>query len=222
MTRAEAKQPLSFRALGARLGVDPSALYRYIPSKDGLLLEVADGIISEALQRYTETGVWRQDLFSLLQRVHLAYLEHPEVAVVAVTRVTRLEAEKTFTETMLRILEHAGLDTTTAVLMYRTLEDTMLAWTGFRARVQLTPDAEAERTEWEQEYLRTDARTYPRLATQATTMTAIDLDEAFETAISLLLDGISLRSNATRPAHAASPRSRTVRRSNHRTSGMTQ
>src|SRR5690625_579131 len=78
MTRAEAKQPLSFRALGARLGVDPSALYRYIPSKDGLLLEVADGIISEALQRYTETGVWRQDLFSLLQRVHLAYLEHPE------------------------------------------------------------------------------------------------------------------------------------------------
>lgn len=209
MTRASKKQPLSFRVLGTRLGVDPAALYRYIPSKDGLLLEVADGIIGEALQGFSETGSWRQDLFKLLDCVHFAYLEHPEVAVAAVTRVTRHEAEKTFTETMLRILEHTGLDNTTAVLMYRVLEDTMLAWTGFRAKVQLTPDAEEERADWEEVYRQTDPKTHPRVAAHATAMTAINLDEGFEAAISLLLDGMSLQIDA-------------LRRSNHRTSEMTK
>lgn len=193
MTHSAEGKPLTFRALGSRLGVDPAALYRYISSKDGLLLAVADGIFDEALAGFTETGVWREDLTDLLWRVHTAYLEHPEVAVSAVTRVTRLDAEMTFTETMLRILATAGLDDAQAVLTYRSLEDTMLAWTGFKANVERMENPEAERRDWGQVYRQADPQIYPRVSAQATPMTAASLHQVFETSLALLLDGIELR-----------------------------
>lgn len=202
MTRTEQGEALTFRALGARLGVDPAALYRYIPSKDGLLLIVADGIIQEALDHFSESGQWRQDLYNLLDQVHRAYLEHPQVALSAVTRVTRLDAEIQFTEIMLRILESAGMPAAQAVLAYRALEDTMLAWTGFRANLILMTNAEAEKTDWEQVYRNADPLQYPRVVSQATPMTAISLREGFETSINLLLDGIAARVS---PSHDSEP-----------------
>jgi len=197
MTRAEEGKPLTFRALGAHLGVDPSALYRYIPSKDGLLLMVADGIIQEALENFNETGDWREDLHNLLGKVHRAYLEHPQVALSAVTRVTRLPAEMEFTEIMLRVLEASGVQASKAVLAYRALEDTMLAWTGFRANVLLMKDAEAEMQDWEEVCLSADTEQYPRVAAQATPMTAISLDEGFEASMELLLDGIQVQATSS-------------------------
>src|SRR5690625_7366946 len=80
MTRAEEGKPLTFRALGAHLGVDPSARYRYIPSQDGLLLMVADGIIQEALENFNETGDWRGGSHDLLAKVQRASLGHPQWA----------------------------------------------------------------------------------------------------------------------------------------------
>lgn len=193
MTRAEVGEPLTFRTLGARLGVDPSALYRYIPSKDGLLLMVADGIIQEALENFTESGNWRKDVFDVLSRVHRAYLSHPQVALSAVTRVTRLPAEMEFTELMLRVLETSGIPPSSAVTAYRSLEDTMLAWTGFRANVLLMNDAEAEMQDWEQVYRNADVARFPRVVAQAIPMTAVSLQEGFETALNLLLDGITFQ-----------------------------
>src|SRR5690625_7336639 len=166
-TRAEELKPVTLRALGVHLGVDPSALYRYIPSKDGLLLMVADGIIQEALENFNETGDWREDLHNLLGKVHRAYLEHPQVALSAVTRVTRLPAEMEFTKIMLRVLEASGVQASKAVLAYSALEDTMLAWTGFRANVLLMKDAEAEMQDWEEVCFSADTHQYPRVTDPA-------------------------------------------------------
>lgn len=190
MTSRGEGQPLTFRALGAKLGVDPSALYRHVTSKDELLLAVADGIIGKALHGFQQTGFWREDLSALLRGVHEAYLDHPQVAVAAATRVTRLPAEMEFTETMLRILEGAGLSGASAVTVYRALEDTMLAWTGFRAAVDLTPNAEADHQDWEQVYLRADVQRFPHIVRQATPMTAVTLEQGFRTAMDLALTGV--------------------------------
>lgn len=191
MTSRAEGQPLTFRALGARLGVDPSALYRYVSSKDELLLAVADGIIGTAVADFTESGAWRRDLTDLLWRVHLAYLDHPQVAVAACTRVTRLAAEMEFTETMLRVLDRAGLDESRAVEVYRSLEDTMLAWTGFRATVDLTRESDDDHLAWEAAYLEADAEVFPRVVRLASPMTAVTLEQAFRTALDLALEGLS-------------------------------
>lgn len=191
MTSTAEGEPLTFRALGARLGVDPSALYRYVASKDELLLAVADGIIGEAMSGFAETGDWRADLTELLRRVHRAYLDHPQVAVAATPRVTRLPAEMDLTETLLRILIRAGLDEPRAVLVYRALEDTVLAWTGFRAAVDLHPEAEADQRKWEQTYRAADPHTHPFSAAHAGPMTAVELEEAFATALQLQLAGLA-------------------------------
>jgi len=207
MTRVTEQQPLTFRALGARLGVDPAALYRCTPSKDALLLAVADGIYQQALEGFDETDDWRDDLYNLLSQVHQAYLEHPQVAVSAVTRITRLSAEMEFTETTLRLLEAAGMAASQAVLAYRALEDTMLAWTGFRANLLLMKDAQAEKDDWERVYRNADAKRYPRVVTQATPMTSISLQEGFEASINLLLDGITAQISRSCffPAEAQTP-----------------
>lgn len=193
MTHVQENKPLTFRALGARLGVDPAALYRYIPSKDALLLSVADGIYAEALKSFRQTGQWREDLYNLLDLVHQAYIEHPQVAISAVTRITRLSAEMDFTETTLTILERAGMRQPEALIAYRSLEDSMLAWTGFRAGLLLMEDAEEEKVDWERVYRNADPQRYPRVVAHATPMTAISLQEAYEASMNLLLDGISLQ-----------------------------
>ena len=198
MTSRGEGEPLTFRALGARLGVDPSALYRYVASKDELLLAVADGIIGEAMEGFTEAGDWRRDLTELLHRVHRAYLDHPQVAVAAAPRVTRLPAEMEFTEIMLRILERTGLGESRAVEVYRSLEDTMLAWTGFRATVDLTPESDDEHRAWETAYLEADAEVFPRVVRLASPMTAVTLEQAFRNALDLAMEGLSREVETTR------------------------
>ncbi len=199
MTSTAEGQPLTFRALGSRLGVDPSALYRHVSSKDELLLAVADGIIGEAIAGFTRTGDWRTDLTELLHRVHRAYLDHPQVAVAATPRVTRLPAEMDLTETLLAILTAAGLEERRAVVVYRALEDTVLAWTGFRAAVDLHPEAEADQRAWESAYRAANPASHPLAVAHAGTMTAVELDEAFSLALELQLTGIAAELHRTPP-----------------------
>lgn len=193
MTSRAERQPLTFRALGIRLGVDPSALYRYVSSKDDLLLAVADGIIGRALAVFTETGRWREDLADLLSGVRHAFLDHPEVGRAAATRITRLPEETRLTETILRLLASAGLDGEDGAVAYRALEDTMLAWTGLSAAVGLSEGAEADRADWLETCLTADASRYPHTVRQAHAITQVSLDRGFEAAIGLMLAGIERR-----------------------------
>jgi AcrR family transcriptional regulator len=197
MTSRAEGQPLTFRALGDRLGVDPSALYRYVSSKDELLLAVADGIIGGALGGFTETGRWKEDLAALLGAVRRAFLEHPEVGVAAAPRITRLPAETALTETILRLLESAGIKDGDGVLAYRALEDTMLAWTGFSAAVELSPSPEADREDWRATCLAAGTSRFPRTVRQAINITEVGLERGFEAAIDLMLAGLESRLQST-------------------------
>lgn len=190
MTSRAEGQPLTFRALGARLGVDPAALYRYVSSKDELLLAVADGIIGDALARVAETGRWKEDVAALLAAVRRGFLDHPEVGVAAASRITRLPAETALTESLLRLLEAGGVTGEDAVVAYRALEDTMLAWTGFSATVALNPTAEADREDWRTICEAADRSRFPRTVRHAAALTGVSLDRGFTTAVELMLAGL--------------------------------
>jgi AcrR family transcriptional regulator len=53
---------LTVRRLGAALGADPSALYRYFRDTGNLLLAVADELIGRARLGWKAVGGWRTDL----------------------------------------------------------------------------------------------------------------------------------------------------------------
>lgn len=193
MTSREQAQPLTFRALGRHLGVDPSALYRYVSSKDELLLAVADGIIAAAADGFVPTGAWRQDLTELLFRLHRGYLDHPEVAVAAAARITRLPGEMRFAEIALDLLKDAGLADAAAAVSYRAVVDTVLAWTGFRAGLELNAAAEADHHAWEQACRQADPAVFPHVSRLAGPLTGVDLESGFGQTLELLLTAVKLR-----------------------------
>ena len=199
MTSRAEGQPLTFRALGARLGVDPAALYRYVSSKDELLLAVADGIIGDALAGVAETGRWTEDVATLLAAVRRGFLDHPEVGVAAASRITRLPAETALTESLLRLLEAGGVTGEEAVVAYRALEDTMLAWTGLSAAVDLSPTAESDREDWRATCLAADRGRFPRTARHAVALTSVSLDRGFTTAVDLMLAGLEATASRRDP-----------------------
>ncbi len=195
MTSREQAQPLTFRSLGKRLGVDPAALYRYVSSKDELLLAVADGIIAEAAEGFVAAGAWREDLTELLCRLHRGYLDHPEVAVAAAARITRLPGEMRFAELALGLLIDAGLPDVEASASYRALADTVLAWTAFRAGLELNSAAEADHEAWEVACRQADPAAFPHLSRMAGSLTGVTLDEGFRATLDLLITAVELRAS---------------------------
>lgn len=190
MTSRTERHPLTFRALGERLGVDPSALYRHIRSKDELLLAVADAINGRAVSGFARTGVWRADLEDLLRRLFRAGLEHPEVAVAAVVRVTRLEAELQITETMLDLLHEAGVPARRVPAVYRAVEDTMLAWTGLAAATDIA-SADDDLEGWARALSAADPARFPRAAAHAGAFALLRTEQVFDASLELLLDGVA-------------------------------
>lgn len=190
MTSRAERRPLTFRALGERLGVDPSALYRHIRSKGELLLAVADAINGRAVADFARTGAWRTDLEDLLRRLFRAGLEHPEVAVAAVVRVTRMEAELQITETMLDLLHEAGVPADRVPAVYRAVEDTMLAWTGLAAATDIAA-ADDDLVDWARAASAAEPDRFPRTVAHAEAFAGLRTEQVFDSSLELLLDGVA-------------------------------
>ncbi|MFJ8487479.1 TetR/AcrR family transcriptional regulator [Streptomyces sp. NPDC094038] len=67
ISTAEGPAKVSFRSLGARLGVVATALYRLFRDKDELMLALADQIFVEMTDRFTPSGDWAADLHQIAQ-----------------------------------------------------------------------------------------------------------------------------------------------------------
>lgn len=137
---------LSVRRLGAALGCDPSAVYRYFHNTDDLLLAVADRIIGESMVSFTRSDDWVADLRSMARRIHRAYSEHPRIAAMAAYRVTRRINEVKAVETGIGLLRSAGFDAATAVRYYAAFVDTALGHAALDASHLALPPSGAPRT----------------------------------------------------------------------------
>src|SRR5882762_9106527 len=82
----DGSESLSMRRLGVALGSDATAIYRYFPSKDELLLAVADELIGRSLAQFQPTGQWLTDLRQLAVLVYRGNLAYPRTAVLSASR----------------------------------------------------------------------------------------------------------------------------------------
>jgi AcrR family transcriptional regulator len=80
---------LTMRRLGARLGVEAMALYRYVPGREQLLDGVVEAVMDE-LYRSTMTGdyadSWQEFLEKMAHGVRDLALSHPKVFPLVATR----------------------------------------------------------------------------------------------------------------------------------------
>ena len=111
----------SMRALGDRLGVDPTAVYRHFSDKDDLLREVGDRALAPATRGFALTDDPRDDIRRMCLGLRRALLRNPIALQLTATGPTRHANELRITEVILGSLLRAGLDDESAVTAYHVL-----------------------------------------------------------------------------------------------------
>ncbi|WP_431683331.1 TetR/AcrR family transcriptional regulator [Kitasatospora sp. KL5] len=188
-------QALTVRKLGAALGADPSAVYRYFHSTDDLLLALTDEMIGRAQQGFRATGDWRADLQEIGLRIHACYQAHPQAALLAAHRTTGREHEVRVVEEILGVLRAAGLPDGEAVRIYHAFVDQALGFAALDAAALALPAAAqaADLAVWHANYGTLSADTHPNIAATARLL-AVDMRRSgYATALELLLDAIAAR-----------------------------
>ncbi|MFC9245553.1 TetR/AcrR family transcriptional regulator [Streptomyces sp. NPDC057136] len=146
----EGLSALSMRRLGAELGVEAMALYRYAASKDALLDGLVEALYLELEERLeTEPGpgaeaealVWRTELHRIARTTYDICLAHPEAVPLLATRMLAVPLARRplavlrDNERVLALLRQAGLDEARASAVFRAFT----AWLLGYVSVELQP-----------------------------------------------------------------------------------
>jgi AcrR family transcriptional regulator len=100
---------LTMRALAARLGVVPGALYRHVPGKERLQDLVLDGVLAEVDCDVDRALPWSEQITVLARRLRAVLVDHPGVAGLLATRDPLGPHSLALAEAFLRPLHAAGL-----------------------------------------------------------------------------------------------------------------
>ncbi|MFF2809666.1 TetR/AcrR family transcriptional regulator [Streptomyces sp. NPDC058000] len=188
-------EALTVRRLGAALGADPSAVYRYFRNTDDLLLAVADELIGRAQHGWQPTGDWRADLREIGLRIHRAYQAHPQAALLAAHRTTGRTHETRAVEAILGVLRGAGFPDPDAVRIYHAFVDQSLGFAALDAAALALPAAArtADHQVWQASYGRLAASTHPNIAATASLLAADMRRSGYPYALELLLEATAAR-----------------------------
>lgn len=116
---------VSMRALAARLGVTPMALYKHYPNKDALLLDVIDEI-SRDLALPAEDPDPVADSIAVAGRLHDFLTGHPWMARLIATGQLASPRGFDVSDRLIRAARRAGSDDAAAFAFYRTMFATVL------------------------------------------------------------------------------------------------
>ncbi|GAA2522959.1 TetR/AcrR family transcriptional regulator C-terminal domain-containing protein [Streptomyces levis] len=141
----EGLSALSMRRLGAELGVEAMALYRYASSKDALLDGLVEALYLGLEERLAAEGVqdadWRAGLHRIARATYDVCLAHPQAVPLLATRLLAVPLARRPTavlrdhERVLALLRGAGFDETTASAVFRAFT----AWLLGYVTVELRP-----------------------------------------------------------------------------------
>jgi TetR/AcrR family tetracycline transcriptional repressor len=200
---------LTTRALGRRLGVDSTAVYRHFRSKDELLSALADRIVGSGNQPPASTdgeGSLRGQLRSACLALRLALLTHPAMAQIVARRPPHAASTWAVTEYALGLLRQAGFSDQDAASAYQALLFYTLGHTMLEAPYAvLGPEQAAAQLEASRLMLASlPASRHPNTAAVAPHLYG-PLDEQFTYGLDRLLDGLGLEAGSQPPTMASTP-----------------
>ncbi|MBS1673798.1 MAG: TetR family transcriptional regulator [Actinobacteria bacterium] len=180
---------ISVRELGARLGADPTAIYRHFRSKDDLMRALLDEVTLRALGSVdVPLEDWRGRLRAMARATLDLYSEYPAVGAEGTTLTTHGPGELGAIELMLQAFTTAGLGEADVVRHYALLASHILSTAAGIAR------ARAERTDdepdgpWFDEPPLADPRRYPRIAEHTMALASLRDRELFFLGVEQILD----------------------------------
>jgi AcrR family transcriptional regulator len=190
---------LSMRRLGAYLGVEGMALYRYLPGREALLDAVVEAVVDELyadpdLDLEAHTG-WVDYLHRLAQGLRRIALTHPEVFPLVATRPPAapwirppLRSLRSI-ESLLQVMTGAGFSDPDAAAVYRSFSSFLLGHLLLEVSsmgVETGPVEEPDMSEAE------DVGAYPTVQRLEPHLAEDHAAEDFEEALEALLDRIGL------------------------------
>ncbi|MFF7639445.1 TetR family transcriptional regulator [Streptomyces canus] len=141
---------LSMRRLGAELGVEAMALYRYAEGKDGLLDGLVEALYLELEARLTTESVggaeepdWRSRLHRIALATYDVCLAHPQAVPLLTTRMLAVPlAQRPLAvlkdhERVLVLLYDAGLDEARASAVFRAYTAWLLGYVSTELRLMV-------------------------------------------------------------------------------------
>jgi AcrR family transcriptional regulator len=185
-------QALSMRAIAARLGVVPGALYRHVRSKEQLYDLVLDAVLAEVDRQADDEAPWTAQVAAIAHRLRAALENNPGVAALLKARDPISPSSLTVAEAFLAPLRAAGLPGRQAALAFRLVYDYTV---GFALGDPTSPAEQRLRdTATRQElhaFLRSlPASRFPTLAADGIYAWANDRDDRFRSGLETLLRGL--------------------------------
>jgi AcrR family transcriptional regulator len=199
---ADGAQALSMRALAARLGVVPGALYRHVRGKEQLYDLILDAVLGEVDCRADPAAPWTARVAALAHRLRAVLENHPGTAALLKTRDPLSPASLALAEALLAPLLAAGLPGRQAALAFRLIYDYTL---GFALADPTSPAEQRLRDAATREQLLAffralPATRFPALAAHGIHAWDGNRDQRFTTGLETLLRGLQ----ADKRLHGAS------------------
>ncbi|MFM1918202.1 MAG: hypothetical protein RJB01_1717 [Actinomycetota bacterium] len=181
----------SLRALGIRLGVDPTAIYRHFSDKDDLLREVGDRGLGPVVKGFRTTSDPRDDIRRLCIRLRTTLLKNQVALSLTSSGPTRRPNELRITEIMLSSLGRCGLTEEDAVVAYHALIEYTLGSAALDAPLA-APGADRQSTYriWRNDYAELIADEYPASRAHAKKLYPPS-DRVFTAGLNALLAGLT-------------------------------
>jgi AcrR family transcriptional regulator len=185
-------QALSMRALAARLGVVPGALYRHVRGKEQLHDLILDAVLGEVDCRADPATPWDAQVTILARRLRAVLEDHPGTAALLKTRDPLSPTSLDLAEAFLAPLLAAGLPGREAALAFRVIYDYTL---GFALADPTSPAEQrlrdaATRKQLHAFFRALPATRFPALAAYGIHAWDGDRDQRFTAGLDTLLRGL--------------------------------
>jgi AcrR family transcriptional regulator len=123
---SEGLSALTMRALGERMGVDPTAVYRHFPSRERLIDAMLDAVVQQAAESPNSGDNPRDRVMSVAVNIRRAFRSHPHVTGALATATGDFPSGFMITRKMISALRDLGLRDENLVRMYQTFEGYIL------------------------------------------------------------------------------------------------
>jgi AcrR family transcriptional regulator len=195
--KSDGLEAVTMRRVATALDTGAASLYVYVSGREGLFQAMLDCVTATIALEVPDPSRWRDQLHSLLGRMHQALVDHPGMAALTLADPPTSEVILTLTENLLGILFAGGLEPQDAAW---TCDILVLLVTA----VASEDDVRRARGRNDNEFREYIDRMYdtfaglpsdrfPIISAHAAPMVAGDGDERFRFAIDVVLDGVIAR-----------------------------
>ena len=179
---------LTMRRLAERVGVAPNSLYSHFPDKSALLDAILDSLLAEIEVPDVDGKDWRVGLVALMSASRGMLLAHADLLPHLFARPMRGPQAARLGDETLALLARGGISGPAAVDALRALLTFTFGSVALDAPRRLEPDPDARQRASAAAFASDSAS--PRMAELADPLSRPPTDDAFETGLRWLIDGI--------------------------------